>query len=590
MIKFKSFFGSVIAGFLLFGATAYAVQISVPSAPGTGYILTSTTTGAYIAVAGAGTSGHCVQWGASNSLADAGSACGSGGGSSFGYPFPNNATSTTLSFSGGIVANASSTIGTLNLVNALTGVFGGTGSTTLSGILAGNGTSGVKSAVIGTGLSFDGTTLSATNAGTVTSVTGTYPVISSGGTTPAISLAFGTTTTNIWSALNSFNAGLTAFASSTIGGGGVANGLTVSGNATTTGDLKVGPTQTTGNLFVGQKLQIFSNTTNAGFQFLNGSAFGVNSTQVTFSPGVSSGIFINDPNSGLNAILNTGSLASTDKTFTFPNASGTFCLTTTCTGTVTAVSVASTNGFAGTSSGGATPALTLSTTITGLLKGNGTAISTAAAGTDYLAPTGSGAGLTGIPTSVSNSDTTLTITPTTGAVVASLNLAKANAWTSQATTSFAGPILIATTSPNAFSITNGSGAQTVNVNTNPAANAPIFQVQATSTTDTLFQVDQYGHLTASSTPKTPTVSTCGTGTGTLSAGSNDVTGVVTTATAATACTITFGAAYSSTPNVVVSGGSLVGFPAVTAVSTTAFTIGVSAAVTGDAITYVVIMP
>ncbi len=53
------------------------------------------------------------------------------------------------------------------------------------------------------------------------------------------------------------------------------------------------------------------------------------------------------------------------------------------TGTVTAVSVASANGLAGSSSGGATPALTLSTTITGLLKGNGTAISAAGSGTDY---------------------------------------------------------------------------------------------------------------------------------------------------------------------------------------------------------------
>ena len=57
-------------------------------------------------------------------------------------------------------------------------------------------------------------------------------------------------------------------------------------------------------------------------------------------------------------------------------------------GTVTAVSVASSNGFAGTSSGGATPALTLSTSITGVLKGNGTAISAATAGTDYVAPGG----------------------------------------------------------------------------------------------------------------------------------------------------------------------------------------------------------
>jgi hypothetical protein len=57
-------------------------------------------------------------------------------------------------------------------------------------------------------------------------------------------------------------------------------------------------------------------------------------------------------------------------------------------GTVTAVSVASANGFAGSSSGGSTPALTISTSITGVLKGNATAISAAVAGTDYLAPAG----------------------------------------------------------------------------------------------------------------------------------------------------------------------------------------------------------
>lgn len=69
-------------------------------------------------------------------------------------------------------------------------------------------------------------------------------------------------------------------------------------------------------------------------------------------------------------------------------------------GTVTAVSVASTNGFAGSSSGGATPALTLSTTITGVLKGNGTAISTATSGTDYSA------GTSGLSTGILKSTTT----------------------------------------------------------------------------------------------------------------------------------------------------------------------------------------
>jgi hypothetical protein len=56
-------------------------------------------------------------------------------------------------------------------------------------------------------------------------------------------------------------------------------------------------------------------------------------------------------------------------------------------GGISTVSVASANGLAGSSSGGSTPTLTLSTTVTGMLKGNGTAISAAVAGTDYVSPT-----------------------------------------------------------------------------------------------------------------------------------------------------------------------------------------------------------
>ena len=58
-------------------------------------------------------------------------------------------------------------------------------------------------------------------------------------------------------------------------------------------------------------------------------------------------------------------------------------------GTVTSVSVTSANGFAGSvATSTSTPAITISTSITGVLKGNGTAISAAAAGTDYVAPSG----------------------------------------------------------------------------------------------------------------------------------------------------------------------------------------------------------
>lgn len=69
-------------------------------------------------------------------------------------------------------------------------------------------------------------------------------------------------------------------------------------------------------------------------------------------------------------------------------------------GTVSSVSVVSANGLAGTvATATTTPAVTLSTTVTGVLKGNGTAISAATSGTDYAPATsgtsilyGSGAG------------------------------------------------------------------------------------------------------------------------------------------------------------------------------------------------------
>lgn len=62
-------------------------------------------------------------------------------------------------------------------------------------------------------------------------------------------------------------------------------------------------------------------------------------------------------------------------------------------GTVTTLSVVSANGLAGSvANATSTPAVTLSTTVTGILKGNGTAISAASSGTDY-APATSGSSL-----------------------------------------------------------------------------------------------------------------------------------------------------------------------------------------------------
>lgn len=65
-------------------------------------------------------------------------------------------------------------------------------------------------------------------------------------------------------------------------------------------------------------------------------------------------------------------------TTTFLRADGTFAAPVAGSGTVTTVSVATANGFAGTvANATTTPAITLTTSVTGLLKGNGTTISTA---------------------------------------------------------------------------------------------------------------------------------------------------------------------------------------------------------------------
>jgi hypothetical protein len=85
-------------------------------------------------------------------------------------------------------------------------------------------------------------------------------------------------------------------------------------------------------------------------------------------------------------------------------------------GTVTTASVVSANGFAGTvATDTTTPAITITTSITGILKGDGTAISAATSGTDYVVPSGS---ITGNAATVTtNADLTGVITSTGNATV-----------------------------------------------------------------------------------------------------------------------------------------------------------------------------
>lgn len=103
-------------------------------------------------------------------------------------------------------------------------------------------------------------------------------------------------------------------------------------------------------------------------------------------------------------------------TTTFLRADGSFATPASGTGTVTSVSVVSANGLAGTvATATTTPAITLTTSITGLLKGNGTAISAATSGTDYVIPSGTVANVTGIVlganggTGIANTGKTITL-------------------------------------------------------------------------------------------------------------------------------------------------------------------------------------
>jgi hypothetical protein len=142
------------------------------------------------------------------------------------------------------------------------------------------------------------------------------------------------------------------------------------------------------------------------------------------------------------------------------------------TGTVTAVSVASANGFAGTSSGGATPALTLTTSITGMLKGNGTAISAAVAGTDFVLPGGAlGTPSSGTLTNCSGLSLTTGVTGT---------LPVANGGTGATTQTAYAVLCGGTTSTGAYQSVASVGTSGQVLTSNGASALPTFQTLATS--------------------------------------------------------------------------------------------------------------
>lgn len=271
-------------------------------------------------VNGSGSSGNCVQWGASNALGDAGAPCGSGSGSSF--PFTPTSygvsTTTTIGFLSGLFATASSTFSsTFHLPSLADG-----GLTVYGGLV-----SSAATTTAGTGLTYAGNAFNCNtaNAATFGCLLGAdWTIFNNKISSSSLSAIFPFTPTSYGVSTSTtvgFLNGLFSTASSTFSGG-----LLVSNSTTTNA--------TSTNLF----------STNASSTNL----FGAN---------------IN----GFGLVTCTGTNALTWS-------GGSFSCTAQPQGTVTAISVATANGFAGSSSGGATPALTLTTSQSGLLQGNGTAM------------------------------------------------------------------------------------------------------------------------------------------------------------------------------------------------------------------------
>ena len=205
--------------------------------------------------------------------------------------------------------------------------------------------------------STDWTTFNNKGSGTVTSVTGTAPVVSSGGTAPAISMAAATTSVNGYLTSTDWN----TFNNK---GSGTVTSVTFTG-----GIISVATGTTTPAFTVAG--------TSGGIPYFASGTTWASSAALTQYGVVYGG--------GAGAAPVATAAGTTGQVLTATTGGAPTWAAPATSGTVTSVSVVSANGFAGTvATATTTPAITLTTTITGLLKGNGTAISAAVANTDYV--------------------------------------------------------------------------------------------------------------------------------------------------------------------------------------------------------------